>query len=997
MNTLPFRPESLLDDADYFDGPIQENNRDISKIDGTIKIPAAKILEHSVSDPDTVNHVNVQIDHLPDWSLPGHPTAQIQIAMDILPVETPLLRGVTIDLGGDDTPRFLTLKAALHRADADLVLKVTDANTGQAATYHMALNRRFPGGTNPQSYQQLRFPLDVPDGAGGPYLLDLQLAMRGYVDDGSSLDPFAFVTDMQVVRGPAQTTPRPDIHMRQIGAHDLCVTSKAKARLWLQFDGHDPRLIRLNAGDTLIAIPADQANGHLRRASIIAQSGQILAMLDLDLAEHATSQHVLQAEARAPRLPHTAPQMRHRYAAMRAQMKRAETGDPPDWAQLTHALQTLEGGHANVTLVPLHFPPVDSPEVSIIIPARDRIERTYACLCALALCPNKTPFEVIVVDDGSSDETRHLEAIVSGIEVLHLDSPQHVIRACNQGATLARGDYLLFLNNDTEVTPGWVDALRAGFDQFDDVGATGARLIGPDGRLMDGGGIVWADGRPGKYLRGGNPYDPRVSYARQTDYLSGAALMVSRAAWDQIGGFSPYLEPMCYEDIDLAFKLRGAGFATYYVPAATVYHRQGSSDQGGSDDMKRHQSRNAPRFRQRWCEVLRHHVPPGTNPDLAKDRGEGARVLFIDETTPRPDMDAGSYAADQEMRLIRSLGHKVSFLPRNMAYLGAYTEALQDHGIEVIHSPFFPDPTAFLTARGGEFDLVYVTRHQVAQQMIPLIRQHAPQARVIFQNADLHFLREFRAARVEQDATLFQQARRTQDQETRVMAQADLILSYNAAEHPLIETATGGRVPVMTCPWVVDLAPDPPGPEHRIGLSFLGGFQHHPNGQAMHWFADHVMPHLAQDWPGLALHIYGSRMGDDIRALAGRAIHPRGRVEDIRAAFDPHRIFIAPLQSGAGIKGKVLAAMAHGIPCILSPIAAEGIGLRHDLDCLIAQNPDEWCHQIDRLMRDDDLWLSLRDAARDYLDQAFGRDQGRNRMAAILHAAMSKAEGVQPG
>ena len=171
-----------------------------------------------------------------------------------------------------------------------------------------------------------------------------------------------------------------------------------------------------------------------------------------------------------------------------------------------------------------------------------------------------------------------------------------------------------------------------------------------------------------------------------------------------------------------------------------------------------------------------------------------------------------------------------------------------------------------------------------------------------------------------------------------------------------------------------------PGLETRKGLSFLGNYQHAPNAEAVVWFARHVMPRLASNQPDLEFVIYGSAMNDEIKALESDQVRPEGFVEHLSDAYDQHRIFVAPLLSGAGIKGTVLAALAHGIPCVLTPTAAEGIGVRNGHDCLIATSPSEWQEAIIRLMEDDVLWQTLSDNSRDYVRQSFSFETGRELM-----------------
>jgi glycosyltransferase involved in cell wall biosynthesis len=136
-----------------------------------------------------------------------------------------------------------------------------------------------------------------------------------------------------------------------------------------------------------------------------------------------------------------------------------------------------------------------------------------------------------------------------------------------------------------------------------------------------------------------------------------------------------------------------------------------------------------------------------------------------------------------------------------------------------------------------------------------------------------------------------------------------------------------------------------------------------------------------------SLTIYGSGMTEEVRDLAGDRVIARGYVEDLAAAFQSHRIFVAPLLSGAGIKGKVLAALSHGIPVVLSPIAAEGIGLRSGHDCLIAEDPREWCTAIECLTRDDAMWQDMSAAAQRYMREAYSFDAGRAAMRRAFEAA----------
>jgi GT2 family glycosyltransferase len=677
--------------------------------------------------------------------------------------------------------------------------------------------------------------------------------------------------------------------------------------------------------------------------------------------------------------------MTRRKSALKASLAYASSST--EVKQLHHAMSVLEGGYDNVTLKPLNFREQPNPDVSIIIPMHNKVEVTYFALCSLLLARNEASFEIILVDDASTDETAKIENLISGVTIIRNSAPQRFIRACNSGAEKAKGKFIVLLNNDVEATAGWLDELIASFDRFESVGLAGAKLIYPDGRLQDAGGIVWNSGNPWNYGNGQNPKDPRFSYARQVDYLSGAAIMVPTVVWETVGGLSSYLEPMYFEDTDLAFKVREAGYSTWFVPSSVIYHYEGmTSGTDTSKGFKRYQEINRPKFKRKWAKAFSNFSNDGHQPDLEKDREIVGRVLFLDYTTPKPDQDAGSYAALQEIKLVQSLGYKVSFLPMDMVHADHYTENLQKLGVEAIYTPFFMTPEEYLEKHAVAFDAFYITRYHTAQRSLLQLRTFAPKTKIIFNNADLHFLREIRAARSASNLAMLDEARQTRSDEIEIINQVDVVLSYSDVEHAVIQAYTDGQATVLKCPWVIEPAKNIPKFERREGLCFLGSFQHSPNKEGVMWFVREVMPLLSSQGQD-ALTIYGSNMDDEIKALKSSCINPAGFVEQISDAYERHRIFVAPLRSGAGIKGKVLGALAHGIPCVLSPIAAEGIGLRSGHDCLVVEDAQQWAIAIKNLQSDKALWTEISTNAQFYASNAFSFQRGRQLMRDAFEAA----------
>lgn len=633
----------------------------------------------------------------------------------------------------------------------------------------------------------------------------------------------------------------------------------------------------------------------------------------------------------------------------------------------------------------LRLPPAEAPCVSVIVPVHDQFHLTYQCLVSLILAAGRTSFEVVLVDDRSNDATRAIESRVANLRVVRNGANLGFLGSCLRGAEAARGGYLLFLNNDTEVEPGWLDEMRNVFERFDDVGAVGAKLVYPDGRLQDAGGIVWASGTPWNVGHGRDPDDPAFDYVRDVDYLTGAALMVARTAWDEVGGFSEGYAPAYYEDTDLAFKLREHGYRTLYCPQATVVHHEGGSHGTSLESgVKRHQVLNAERFRETWRERFASNGAEGVDLAREKDRRRGLRVLVVDHECPRLGRDAGSYAAVEEMKLLIGLDCKLTFLPRNLNDAGVHTDALQRLGIECVHRPWYSSVERFLERRGHEFDVVYVTRYSVAESVIDTVRRTS-RAKIVLCNADLHFLRELRGA-LARGETDRDGPRRTRERELAVMSRVDAVLSYNEVEHAVIASHLMRDDHVFTCPWVLDAELSPTPFAERRHIAFMGGFGHPPNREAMDWFVAEVMPPLRAARPDLELHVWGSRMPDDVRWGEVDGVVVRGFAPSLDEVFDGCRVFVAPLRSGAGIKGKVLDSVARGVPTVLSPVAAEGTGLVDGVSTLLATTPAGWVERIVALVEDEALWARLSAESRALCERRYSRAYGLARMREVFDA-----------
>ena len=698
-----------------------------------------------------------------------------------------------------------------------------------------------------------------------------------------------------------------------------------------------------------------------------------------------------------------APLAPQRYESMRKNIdllarRLGEQGEP-DLAAIRRDLRNFSLGHHAVikgfgmspsAVASIEFAHYEKPQVSVVIPVHNKFTVTYVCLASIAAAFNRATYEVIVVDDGSSDETVNIESTISGITVVRNRAAMGFVMACNAGAEKARGDYIVMLNNDTEVMSGWLDELLEPFSRFDRVGMTGAKLVYPNGVLQEAGGIVWGNGQPWNVGRNGNASDPRYSYTRQVDYLSGACIMLPAALWQQVGGFDRHFAPAYYEDTDLAFNVRSLGYKTVFTPFCEVVHYEGMSN--GTDTagtgLKRFQNINEPKFKAKWSHAYRHNGLIGqVSPDVVKDRQVSHRVLVIDAQTLTPDLDAGSYSATQEIRLLQSLGFKVTFLPSNLAYMAGYTESLQRMGVEVLYAPFINSMADVVESRAQEFDLFYIARYGVAMEIIDRIREARPDARIVLNIHDLHFLRELREALAARDQAHLQKAIHTREEELATLRKADVVVSYSEVEQAIILSHNLDSTRTAACPWVVEVPEVCPDYAVRKDIAFLGGFGHRPNLEAVQWFVSEVMPLLRKQLPGVRFLIYGSKAPENLKALESDDVVLKGYVESTDEVYDTARVFLAPLLTGAGLKGKVIGAFAKGIPTVMTPTAAEGTGARNGLEACIATRAEDWVAAIVRLYSDEKTWTKMSEAGRQLAREEYSFSRGQEKIQAALQLA----------
>jgi FkbM family methyltransferase len=658
-----------------------------------------------------------------------------------------------------------------------------------------------------------------------------------------------------------------------------------------------------------------------------------------------------------------------------------------DWAASVQPVATfLEKLTALADKIPeINFPETPEPVVSIIIPVYNNWRYTYACLQAIReRSGHALSYEVIIADDGSSDDTTKMLACVHGITVIHNEQNLGFLRNCNKAAHQARGHYIIFLNNDTEVQPDWLEPLYDIWGRFSKVGMVGGKLLFADGRVQEAGGIILQNGWGHPYGRGAKPDSYEFNYVKEVDCLIGACIMVERDLFLSLGGFDESFAPAFYEEFDLAFSLRQLGYKIIYQPASRIVHFDASSY--GAEVRNQRSEINHKKFLEKWQAVLTRHAPSEEDLFLARDRSQDKPIiLVIDDTVPVYDKHAGGLVIHQYVRLFLDMGYKVIYLPDDRQPMEPYTSELQQAGVEVLYGAI--DFEAWLARNGKYLHYVWLARPQVSIKYIDHLK-NLTHARLLYFTHDLHFLRERRHYEFDPDPTHLFESQQFKNQEFQIFSKVDVILTPSHYEEQIIrENFPGKRV--FTIPLhFYEFPPESsrPGPDfaQREEILFLGGLGHPPNADAVRWFVAEIFPRVKQQLPEVTFTVAGSHPPREILALQREDLRVTGYVPDLGPLFAKSRVFVAPLRFGAGVKGKILTSIVEGVPVVTTSIGDEGLDLANGQEAFIADDPEAFAARTVELYTNQALWESMATKAWDFIQRNFSFQKARHLIEAVI-------------
>jgi len=365
----------------------------------------------------------------------------------------------------------------------------------------------------------------------------------------------------------------------------------------------------------------------------------------------------------------------------------------------------------------------------------------------------------------------------------------------------------------------------------------------------------------------------------------------------------------------------------------------------------------------------RAHLPKGLKQvrEANNRKRDWPRIIVFDERVPSPDRDAGSLRMFLILKTLAEWCHVV-FVPFNRPQSADYESALWKAGIETADAV---DYRRLL--KDKDVAAAIVSRPSMAGVFIHRIRRANPRVKIVLDTVDLHFVRFQREYEISGDPKTLAKAQHYRRLERHFGEASDLVWCASAEDQAVMMREVPERRTALV-PTIHELRDAGETFTTRTGLLFIGNLAHRPNEDAVLFFMGEVYPQIRQLLPNVRLDIIGDNPAADIAAFDSDEVRVRGYVPDVEPYLRERRVFVAPLRFGAGIKGKVGEAMAHGIPVVTTSIGAEGFGLTHRQDVMIADDPKSFATAVADLYSQQELWETIARNARLRIEKHFTPD-----------------------
>jgi GT2 family glycosyltransferase len=591
----------------------------------------------------------------------------------------------------------------------------------------------------------------------------------------------------------------------------------------------------------------------------------------------------------------------------------------------------------------------NDPLVSIVITVNQPLCYIYNTLLSIQNMGTLSfNFEIIVIDEGSTSNVQaFFEDNTEGTTYFRSENATN-FSSWTIGAQHAKGKLICFLTDTVLVTKGWLKSLVQTLDDSK-VGAAGSKIINRNGLLLHAGGILYSDCSHHDYGKDSHPEHPNYNYVRETDYCSGSAIMFRKDEFLQLQKKNQAPLSQFLKDIDSSMGIRFLlGKKVVYQPLSRVIHNGPVQQRSSKDDAS---------FKHKWGTYLLSN-PISNDIEMDSRRYQsGKTILFIDDVIPASDQDSGSNRLLKIMRIVRSLGYHVIYVPNDGNKRGQYFHEMVQEGFEVLYR--FPNRKGMIVV------LLNILRFVDAawlckphnNELFSFIFNTRKDCIWIYDTIDLHYLRLQREATLSGNEKLLSLAMSTKQIEISIAKKAKITIAITEDEKILLDQE--GIKNVFIIPNIHDTnsaAHLRPAYENRNGLLFIGGYLHKPNIDAAEWLVKKIMPRVWKVDPTIKLTLLGSNPTAQILSYQSENILVPGYIMDVSSYFENNRVFVAPLRFGAGMKGKIGQSLEYNLPIVSTAIGVEGMDLIDNNTVVLANTEMEFAEKILHLYKNKDLW-----------------------------------------
>lgn len=567
-------------------------------------------------------------------------------------------------------------------------------------------------------------------------------------------------------------------------------------------------------------------------------------------------------------------------------------------------------------------------KVSVVIPTYGRIDLLFNLLVSLANSSISTPTEIFVCDDCSGIDVSILGYFFPNVNFLNSAHNRGFLRNVNEAISSTHGEYLVIANNDLLVQREALDELVRPLVEDSKTGVVGGLVLSSDGTVQECAGAIWADGTAWNLFRGQAESNGMPKNVREADYISGCWLATRRSTWDSVGGFSDELAPAYCEDMDYCLKVRQLGQRVIVNPHSRVTHLEGQTmgtDVTSKVDGKRYQDINQRKVFAKWHAILPTLYAPNGSLSLQFRGYKHLKpfAMIYDHYCPEPDRDAGSKTVFEFIKAIcDSQAYYPIFVPMNNNY-SKYSAQLEKMGVEVIHGSGWSRLENLLTTMGEHVGLTLCSRLSVARHFQWHIQKSSGKKLVYIH--DVEEVRHATAWGLNDSQNLITTYQKHVSKWQSIYEMFDQVVTCSSNETENL--ADKLRVPIFTVPPYQEPRDTvTPLPSTKCEMLFIGSVNHTPNLVGIEWFVNSVFPYVRQNFPDATLHLAGS--GFETCAWLQRAgvmLHGQVSENTLKFLYSKCNISVAPLLEGAGVKGKVVEALAQGRPCLGTDIAYQGM------------------------------------------------------------------------